>query len=126
MVTTVVTGSSSADPVPRTFVVNVAVPIAPAVTLTGAAAVSDNIGEMGRTVETLTPLISWISFEPPVLADQPNFTVGVVARMGGSASVKTGVVDPSTYTRIWGLAPFGQGLVEDVAQPGGSIWISIR
>jgi hypothetical protein len=100
MVTTVVTGASSAEPVPSTFVVNVAVAMLPAVTLTGPAADSDNCGKIGRIVETVTPLISWISFDPPVLADQPNFTVGVVARRGGSASVNTGVVAPSTYTRI--------------------------
>jgi hypothetical protein len=100
IVTNVLTGSSSAAPVPSRLVVNVAVAMLPAVTLTGPAADSDNIGKMGRIVETLTPLISWISFDPPVEEDQPNFTVGVVARMAGSGFVKTGVVDPSTYTRI--------------------------
>jgi hypothetical protein len=62
MVTRADTGSSSGAPVARTLVVKVASATLPAVTLTAEPADSDNNGEIGRTVDTLTSLISWISF----------------------------------------------------------------
>ena len=44
-------------------------------------------GLIGMTVATDTLLSSWISSLPPVLADQPNLTVGTVAMRAGSGTV---------------------------------------